>query len=178
MDFIKLLTSSSLLVVGDADQSIYSWQGPHVGSLADFADEFKNYMGGVRTTVHLMENYRSAPNIVRAAEKVIGSSGKDEQRQSMKPTRESGPSPRVVACADEKGEANFVVDNILDMVIAGTVKPDATVTLIYRTNAQSRHLEEACVQKGLNYVIRGAAGGFYKRAEIKDCLCFLRWLNN
>ena len=107
MDLIKLLTSSSLFVVGDADQSIYSWRGAHVGSLADFADEFKNYMGGVRTTVHLMENYRSAPNIVRAAEKVIGSSGKDEQRQSMKPNRESGPSPRVVACADEKSEGTL-----------------------------------------------------------------------
>jgi ATP-dependent exoDNAse (exonuclease V) beta subunit len=74
--------------------------------------------------------------------------------------------------------ANFVVDNILDMVATSAVKPDDTVALIYRTNAQSRHLEEACVKKGLNYVIRGAAGGFYKRAEIKDCLCFLRWLNN
>ena len=64
------------------------------------------------------------------------------------------------------------------MVDTGTVNPDDTVALIYRTNAQSRHLEEACVRKGLNYVIRGAAGGFYKRAEIKDCLCFLRWLYN
>jgi ATP-dependent exoDNAse (exonuclease V) beta subunit len=64
------------------------------------------------------------------------------------------------------------------MVDTGTVNPDDTVAFIYRTNAQSRHLEEACVQKGLNYVIRGAAGGFYKRAEIKDCLCFLRWLYN
>jgi hypothetical protein len=74
--------------------------------------------------------------------------------------------------------ANFVVDSILDMVVKGTVNPDHTVALIYRTNAQSRHLEEVCVRKGLNYVIRGAAGGFYKRAEIKDCLCFLRWLYN
>jgi DNA helicase-2/ATP-dependent DNA helicase PcrA len=111
MDLIKLLTSSSLFVVGDADQSIYSWRGAHVGSLADFADEFKNYMGGVHT-VYLMENYRSTSNIVRAAEKVIGSSGtssylKDEKRQSMKPKRGSGPPPRVVACADEKAEGTL-----------------------------------------------------------------------
>jgi DNA helicase-2/ATP-dependent DNA helicase PcrA len=106
MDLIKLLTSSSLFVVGDADQSIYSWRGAHVGSLADFADEFENYMGGVHT-VYLMENYRSTSNIVRAAEKVIGSSGKDDKRQSMKPKRGSGPPPRVVACADEKAEGTL-----------------------------------------------------------------------
>jgi DNA helicase-2/ATP-dependent DNA helicase PcrA len=111
MDLIKLLTSSSLFVVGDADQSIYSWRGAHVGSLADFADEFENYMDGVHT-VYLMENYRSTSNIVRAAEKVIGSAGsssysKDEKRQSMKPKRGSGPPPRVIACADEKAEGTL-----------------------------------------------------------------------
>jgi ATP-dependent exoDNAse (exonuclease V) beta subunit len=74
--------------------------------------------------------------------------------------------------------ANFVVDTILEMVSSDKISPDDSVAIIYRTNAQSRHLEEACVQKNLPYVIRGAAGGFYKRHEIKDCLCFLRWLYN
>jgi DNA helicase-2/ATP-dependent DNA helicase PcrA len=74
--------------------------------------------------------------------------------------------------------ANFVVDTILEMVSSDKISPDDSVAMIYRTNAQSRHLEEACVRKNLPYVIRGAAGGFYKRHEIKDCLCFLRWLYN
>jgi ATP-dependent exoDNAse (exonuclease V) beta subunit len=74
--------------------------------------------------------------------------------------------------------ANFVVDTILEMIDKGTIEPDHTVALIYRTNAQSRYLEEACVQNNLPYVIRGGAGGFYKRAEVKDCLCFLRFLHN
>ena len=209
MDLIKLLTSTSLFVVGDADQSIYSWRGAHVGSLEDVATDFSAY-GSVRT-VFLKENYRSTSNIVRAAEKVI-SSGQpqsilsealaeagetndklrelenneqdknnyksDDLRRAMKPKRGAGPSPRVVACDDERAEAKFVVDTILNMTAHGDIRNGDTVALIYRTNAQSRYLEEACVQQNLPYVIRGGAGGFYKRAEIRDCLCFLKWLHN
>ena len=125
----------------------------------------------------------STSNIVKAAEKVISSSGgsgksQDEIRKSMKPKRGSGPAPRVVACLDERAEANFVVDTIFDLLNSEDIDHDKSVAIIYRTNAQSRHLEEACVTKNLPYVIRGGAGGFYKRAEVKDCLCFLRWLHN
>jgi DNA helicase-2/ATP-dependent DNA helicase PcrA len=103
MDLVKLLTSSSLFIVGDADQSIYSWRGAHAGSLMDFADEFGT--GNVET-IYLMENYRSTSNIVKAAQKVIsGTSDRAETlRQSMKPTRGEGPSPRVIACKDAKAE--------------------------------------------------------------------------
>lgn len=108
MDLVKLLTSSSLFVVGDADQSIYSWRGAHVGSLSDFADEFHDHLGGV-STVYLMENYRSTSNIIEAAQKVISRSGgertgADKLRQSMKPKRGAGPKPRIIACADENAE--------------------------------------------------------------------------
>jgi DNA helicase-2/ATP-dependent DNA helicase PcrA len=107
MDLIKLLTSTSLFVVGDADQSIYSWRGAHVGSLNDLEREFRDYLGGVRT-VYLMENYRSTSNIVKAAQKVISSSEGDSKsnqlRQDMKPKRGAGPAPRVIACADDKAE--------------------------------------------------------------------------
>jgi len=205
MDLIKLLTSTSLFVVGDADQSIYSWRGAHVGSLEDVATDFAAY-GSVQT-VFLKENYRSTSNIVRAAEKVISSSmpqsvlsealaeagetnakleelegnknaQSDDLRRAMKPKRGSGPSPRVVACEDERAEAKFVVDTILNMTANGDIHNGDTIAMIYRTNAQSRYLEEACVQQNLPYVIRGGAGGFYKRAEIRDCMCFLKWLHN
>lgn len=182
MDLVKLLTSSSLFVVGDADQSIYSWRGAHAGSMSDFAEEFRNYDENGVVSVYLKENYRSTSNIVRAAEKVISMESKGasagESRRSMKPKRGSGPSPRVVACKDERAEANFVVDNISEMLISGDLKSHETAAIIYRTNAQSRYLEEACVQKNLPYVIRGGGASFYKRAEVKDCLCFLRWLHN
>lgn len=112
MDLVKLLTSGSLLVVGDADQSIYSWRGAHASSLMDFADELEGHPSGEMKTVYLMENYRSTSNIVKAAQKVISSSDEkksaaDKIRQEMKPKRGAGPSPRVVACADAKAEGMF-----------------------------------------------------------------------
>ena len=66
--------------------------------------------------------------------------------------------------------AKFVVDTITDMIADSTIGPDQTLAVIYRTNAQSRYLEEACVHNNLPYVIRGGAGGFYKRAEVKQKL--------
>ena len=74
--------------------------------------------------------------------------------------------------------ALFVVETIVDLKKDSTLTSESTVAIIYRTNSQSRFLEEACVSKNLPYVIQGGAGGFYKRAEVKDCLCFLRWLYN
>ncbi|KAL3911338.1 MAG: hypothetical protein SGILL_007318, partial [Bacillariaceae sp.] len=180
LDLVQLLTSSTLFVVGDADQSIYSWRGAHVGSLHDVKKDFASF-GDVHT-VYLKENYRSTSNIVRAAERVISSTsnGKesDDLRRSMKPKRGGGKNPRIIACEDEAAEANFVVDTILGMIKSKELGPTDTAAVVYRTNSQSRYLEEACVAKNLPYVIRGGAGGFYNRAEIKDCLCFLRWIHN
>lgn len=180
LDLVKLLTSSTLLVVGDADQSIYSWRGAHVGNLNDVKSDFSS-IGEVHT-VYLKENYRSTSNIVQAAERVIsvtsGGKADDDIRRSMKPKRGAGKNPRIVACTDEKSESSFVVSTIMDMLESEEITQTSTVAILYRANSQSRHLEEACVANGLPYVIRGGAGGFYNRAEIKDCLCFLRWLHN
>jgi len=203
LDLIKLLTSRSLQVVGDGDQSIYSWRGAYAESMSDFVNEFDRHiidenvnvdvsggvsaeeeddgLGGVNT-VYLMENYRSTKNIVKAAQRIIsGQSSKSSQasiRQDMKPMRGTGPSLRVLACADSKAEASFVVTEIQKMEAAGTLTPLSTVALIYRTNAQSRSLEEACVAQNLKYLVRGSAGTFYSRAEVKDCLCFLKFIYN
>uniref|UniRef100_A0A7S2YGB8 DNA 3'-5' helicase n=1 Tax=Entomoneis paludosa TaxID=265537 RepID=A0A7S2YGB8_9STRA len=177
LDLVKLLTSNSLFVVGDADQSIYSWRGAHVGMMADFNDHFPD-----AKTVYLMENYRSTSNIVKAAQKVISSGKTDsieaEMRQDMKPKREAGPKPRIIACDDDKGEADLVIKKIKQGVEAGEYGKNHEVAIVYRTNAQSRALEESCVQLNVPYVIFGSATSFYKRQEVKDCLCFLRWLAN
>lgn len=203
LDLVKLLTTKSLLVVGDGDQSIYSWRGAHAESMANFVTEFQGHCadslasdaddsdeGGNSTseaaevnTVFLMENYRSTTNIVKAAQKIISdtSSGKsksDLERQDMKPMREKGPKPRVLACADAKAEASFVVKSILGMVDEGELSPESTIAIIYRTNAQSRALEEECVAQNLRYLVRGSAGTFYSRQEVKDCLCFLKCIYN
>jgi hypothetical protein len=74
--------------------------------------------------------------------------------------------------------ANTVVQQIQKMEKEGALTPSSTVALIYRTNAQSRALEEACVAGNLRHVLRGKAGSFYSRAEIRDCICFLKWLYN
>jgi DNA helicase-2/ATP-dependent DNA helicase PcrA len=184
MDIVKLLTTDSLFIVGDADQSIYSWRGAHVGSLHDFEDEYQDIPGGVQT-VYLMENYRSTGNIVKAAQKVIShTQGKsssarvDSLRRNMKPKRESGGVPRIVVLADDRAEAAFVVKTVKESMDAGKFNEDQSVAVLYRTNAQSRALEEACVKENIPYVIFGSATSFYKRQEIRDCLCFLRWLYN
>ena len=133
-------------------------------------------------SVYLMENYRSTTNIVRAAQKVISSSdsdnSQDDIRRDMKPMRGLGPSPRVLACKDAKSESNFVVKSVNEMVEKGDLTRSSTVALIYRTNAQSRLLEEACVEHNLRYVVRGSTGTFYKRAEIQDSLSFLKIMYN
>ena len=182
MDLVKLWTDSSLFIVGDPNQSIYNWRGAHVGSIVDFEEEFKDRLGTV-DTVSLMENYRSTSNIVKAAQKII-SSGDEESgknnilNQNMKPKRGPGLSPRIVACSDEKAEADFILTAIKENLKSGKYSHSSSVALIYRTNAQSRALEEACVSYNIPYVIFGKGTSFYKRQEVKDTLSFLRWLMN
>jgi len=228
LDLVRLLTTNSLFIVGDGDQSIYSWRGASPESMSDFEEAFHDrkhgwdglleheidltkYLENICRhhamlsdenrqrsllkvkTVYLMENYRSTTNIVKAAQRVITASGKsgcsssdekttrssqDEIRQDMKPMRGTGPSPRVLACKDGKAEANFVVNTVNSMVNSGELTPSSTVAFIYRTNAQSRLLEEACVEQNLRYVVRGSTGTFYKRAEVQDCMCFLKIMYN
>ena len=234
LDLVRLLTTNSLFVVGDGDQSIYSWRGASPESMSDFEIAFHNRehgWEGLLTTksaqnnnnenlaqyltsitgreeeedvdisssllqvksVYLMENYRSTTNIVKAAQRIISTSEKSDKnnnddgsssstqeniRRDMKPMRGHGPSPRVLACKDAKAEAKFVVNTINSMIDSGELSPSSTVAMIYRTNAQSRLLEEACVEHNLRYVVRGSSGTFYKRAEIQDCMSFLKIMYN
>ena len=152
----------------------HGWEGLLSDEKDNLAVYFNNICGSDEPlrvhTVYLMENYRSTSNIVKAAQRVIGEEGEQENaRQDMKPMRGSGPSPRVLACKNGKAEASFVVKTINSMVEAGDLSQSSTVALIYRTNAQSRLLEEACVEYNLRYVIRGSSGAFYRRQEVQDC---------
>ena len=185
--------------MGDGDQSIYSWRGASPESMTDFEAAFHNKQTGWDglidvdshessllqvKSVYLMENCRSTQNIVRAAQRIISSSegnssdAQDDLRRDMKPQRGIGPSPRVLACKDAKKESSFVVKSINEMVEKGDLTPSSTVAIIYRTNAQSRLIEEACVEHNLRYVVRGSSGTFYKRAEIQDSLSFLKIFYN
>lgn len=219
LDLVRLLTTNSLFVVGDGDQSIYSWRGASPESMSDFESAFHDRQHGWEElvdhhnenlsqyiqrigvgrdydensvlkvkSVYLMENYRSTTNIVKAAQRIISASEKsgadsptsaqDNIRRDMKPMRGTGPTPRVLACKDSKAEANFVVTTVNSMIENGEITPSSTVAFIHRTNAQSRVLEEACVEHNLRYVVRGNAGTFYKRTEIQDCMSFLKIMYN
>ena len=179
LDLVSKLANKSLFVVGDQDQSIYSWRGANMEGMIDGMNKkFED----VRT-LYLMENYRSTQNIVKAAQKIIGASNYESSlthRKKMIPMRGSGATPRIISCADSDAEAEKVIKIIQDMITDGILSAEkgSTVAILYRTNAQSRVIEEECVRKNLRYLVRGNVGTFYTRREIQDCLCFMKFIYN
>lgn len=159
----------SIFVVGDSDQSIYSWRGADIRNILDFEKDFPN-----ARTIRLEQNYRSTQHILDAANAVIEH---NEGRQEKRLWSELGQGEpvRVVECQDERSEARFVVGQIARVIGEGGSLRD--VAVFYRTNAQSRALEEALRQADVPYRIIGGTG-FYDRQEIKDALAYLRALGN
>ena len=160
----------NIAVVGDPDQSIYSWRHADIRNILSFRNDFP---GAV--TVLLEENYRSSGNILAAAEKVIsGNQQRVEKRLvAMAP---AGLRILVHEAYDESDEALWVVQEVDRLHRQGDLSyGDAAVA--YRVNAQSRALEEACIRYGIPYRLVGALR-FYQRREIKDLIAYLRALNN
>ena len=159
----------SIFVVGDSDQSIYSWRGADIRNILDFEKDFPN-----ARTIRLEQNYRSTQFILDAANAVIEH---NEGRQEKRLWSELGPGEpvRIVECQDERSEARFVVGQIARVIGEGGSLRD--VAVFYRTNAQSRALEEALRQADVPYRIIGGTG-FYDRQEVKDALAYLRAIAN
>ena len=159
----------SIFVVGDSDQSIYSWRGADIRNILDFEKDFPN-----ARTIRLEQNYRSTQHILDAANAVIEH---NEGRQDKRLWSELGQGEpvRVVECQDERSEARFVVGQIARVIGEGGSLRD--VAIFYRTNAQSRALEESLRQADVPYRIIGGTG-FYDRQEIKDALAYLRAIAN
>ncbi len=156
----------NLFVVGDEDQSIYRWRGADITNLLDFAKHFPE-----ARVVRLENNYRSTGVILDAASALV----KHNRRRMGKrllTTRERGEKIRVYVGEDAHDEARFVVQEIRD---SGKAYRDFAV--LYRTNAQSRVLEEGFAGARIPYVVL-AGVGFYERKEVKDLLCYLRCLAN
>jgi DNA helicase II / ATP-dependent DNA helicase PcrA len=152
----------NLFVVGDEDQSIYSWRGADIENILGFAETF------LGAQVHrLEENYRSTAPILEAANGVVAHNTARLGKRLF--TRRSGGDKVVLFEApDAEGEAAYVVDAIKKRGIA-----PGEVAVLYRTNGQARLVEEACLRKGLPYrIVAGVR--FYARKEIKDILCYLR----
>ncbi|HYH33682.1 MAG TPA: DNA helicase PcrA [Nocardioides sp.] len=161
---------SELMVVGDADQSIYAFRGASIRNILDFEQDFPD-----ATTILLEQNYRSTQTILNAANSVIG------HNQGRKPKRlwsDAGPGERIVGYVadDEHDEARFVSQEIDRLVDEAGVRP-ADVAVFYRTNAQSRVFEEVFIRTGQPYKVVGGVR-FYERREIRDALAYLRMLVN
>jgi len=156
--------------VGDDDQSIYGWRGAEVRNMVDFQRDF----AGVRL-VRLEENYRSTQVVLDAANAVIAENA-GRIGKTLRTTRRGGESVTLLAAADERDEAEWIAGELRRRAADGDWGY-GEMAVLYRTNAQSRALEEAFRRSGLPYRIVGAIS-FYDRREVKDLLAYLRLVAN
>ncbi len=159
----------NLMAVGDDDQSIYGWRGARIENIRLFTEHFHNAQ-----TIKMEQNYRSTGTILKAANAVIANNpdrlGKDLWTQGV-----DGDPIRVYTAFNEVEEARFVAERIRDAVAKELTYSD--IAILYRSNAQSRVLEEAMLRAGLPYRIYGGQR-FFERAEIKNALAYLRLASN
>jgi len=158
-------TDGNICVVGDIDQSIYTWRGAHPRNVFDFMGQ----SGGIKV-IALEENFRSTRTIVRAADALIENNSQRLDRR-LKTGNPDGPPIRLVGCSDENGEARFVGEAIQSLNQQGLTH--SQIGVLYRTNAQSRSLEAALADARIPYRLVESVS-FYQRAEVKDLLAFLR----
>ncbi|MDQ3587515.1 MAG: UvrD-helicase domain-containing protein [Actinomycetota bacterium] len=159
----------NLCVVGDDDQSIYRFRGADIRNILDFEDDYPDAQ-----TVKLEQNYRSTQTILSAANGVIAHNRGRKPKSLWSDLGQGGPV-HVRELEDEHAEARFVVSEIERVVDDGGSRDD--VAVFYRTNAQSRVLEDMLVRYGVGYQVIGGPR-FYERAEVKDALAYLTLLVN
>lgn len=169
--WIRLLagTKNHVMIVGDDDQSIYGWRGAKVENIQRFCLDFPG-----ATTTRLEQNYRSTGTILKAANALIEHNG---GRLGKNLWTDGGDGERVTVYAgfNDYDEARFLVNRIRDWQRDGN--PLREVAILYRSNAQSRVIEEALMQFGIAYRVYGGLR-FFERAEIKDALAYLRLIAN
>jgi DNA helicase-2/ATP-dependent DNA helicase PcrA len=165
-ELMRLLSEElrNVCVVGDEDQSIYSWRGADLRNILDFEHDFPN-----ARTIRLEQNYRSTKNILAAAGAVVEN---NKARKGKKLWTEAAAGDRIGLYAghDDRNEALFVADQIENHLAAN---PRDQVAVLYRTNFQSRQIEDALRTYGRKYNIVGGFS-FYQRAEIKDTVAYLK----
>ncbi|MBR2139095.1 MAG: UvrD-helicase domain-containing protein [Bacilli bacterium] len=170
-ELCKLLASShkNIFVVGDSNQSIYSWRNADYRNILNFEKDYKN-----AKVVLLEENYRSTNTILKAANSVIKN---NDEGKKLNLWTSSGDGELIdyIRCEDEIKEAQLVISKIKELVDLGYNYKDFAV--LYRTNAQSRTIEEAFVRNNLPYNIIGSYY-FYSRKEIKDLIAYLNVIYN
>lgn len=159
----------NLMVVGDDDQSIYSWRGADITNILDFEKDFKNCK-----TVKLEQNYRSTGHILSAANAVVRH---NSQRKDKRLFTAEGDGEKIQAfqASDERDEGRWIAGEIEKLHAKGTSYDD--IAVFYRTNAQSRILEDMFLRAGVSYKIVGGTR-FFDRAEIRDVMAYLKMIVN
>jgi DNA helicase-2/ATP-dependent DNA helicase PcrA len=154
----------NIAVVGDEDQSIYGWRGADIRNILDFERDYPN-----AAVIRLEQNYRSTKNILEAASAVVAN---NQERKGKWLWTEAGEGERIgmYKAFDGEQEALFIADNIEKLL---SRSPLLRVAVLYRTNFQSRQIEEALRRYGRKYVVVGGFS-FYQRAEVKDALAYLK----
>ncbi len=171
-ELVKLLAGerANLFVVGDEDQSIYRFRGADYRNVARFREDYPEAQ-----VILLEHNYRSTQTILDVANAVI-SRNLHRHPKRLSTEKDGGPHIRLVEAYDEQEEGDIIVSEILRLVGRGEAQL-GDCAIMYRTNAQSRPIEDAFVRRGLPYRLVGATR-FYERQEIKDVLAYLRLLHN
>jgi len=169
--WIRLLAGEHAVVmaVGDDDQSIYGWRGAKVENIQRFSRDFTNTQ-----LIRLEQNYRSTSTILDAANALISNNG-SRMGKNLWTDGHAGEKIVLFSAFNELEEARFVSDRIATEISRGRSVDD--IAILYRSNAQSRVLEEALLRAGIAYRIHGGVR-FFERAEIKDALAYLRLLSN
>lgn len=169
---IKLLsvTHGKIFAVGDDDQSIYGWRGAQVKNILSFENQFTD-----TKTFKLEQNYRSTGNILNFANVAIASNCERAQKQLWTDIKGGAPVT-IVKYRDDRQEAENVTDRIAQTIATSKIK-GSDIAILFRTNAQSRAFEDALRKRKIPYVLVGGMS-FYDRAEIKDCIAYLRLIVN
>ncbi|WP_404408245.1 DNA helicase PcrA [Jeotgalibacillus malaysiensis] len=169
---VKQLASrfKNLCVVGDSDQSIYRWRGADITNILSFEKDYPN-----AKVILLEQNYRSTEKILDAANAVI-KNNPNRKAKNLWTDNKGGQKITYVRADSEQGEGQFVAGKINELVRSGVRKP-SDFAILYRTNAQSRVMEEVLMKSNIEYTIVGGTK-FYDRKEIKDILAYLRLVAN
>lgn len=169
---VELLAGSenSIFIVGDEDQCIYSWRGANYANISNFVKYYNNV-----EIIKLEENYRSTKKIIDAANIIIEKNF-NRTKKTLYTNNESGVQVEYKKCEDEYYEANYVVQNIYNLIHFQNYKY-SDIAILVRLNSLTRNLEEKLLNYGINYRIYGGTK-FYDRLEIKNFLAYLKVLNN
>jgi len=160
----------NLCVVGDDDQSIYGWRGANIRNILDFENDFENTV-----TIKLEQNYRSTKTILDTANAVI-KNNKGRKSKELWTENEKGAAIKVVTAPNHFEEGTFIAEEIRNAVRRGEAKYN-DFAVLYRTNAQSRNIEEQLLRSNVPYRLLGGVR-FYDRKEIKDIMSYLKIINN